>query len=218
MKKSICILLSIFLLFSFTACGNGNKKGTETVFTVNSFPVTKKETDYFSAKHRTSVMSKYIKEYDAVIDDGFWNTEFDGITPQEYLDSLVKKDAVSAKIQLILCLENGIYSDISFNGLYSLALEYNEDHSQAKTVGLQTVPLESFYDYYIDNGVMELKNILGEGMLAPTAEETEKELIEVRKKYPDKAEHEQLLIAKDIIIEEKYAEMLEEMISRAEIE
>lgn len=213
MKKSICILLALIFLFSFASC----KEKSETVFTVNSAPVSKEETEYFAAKHRTAVMSKYINEYDAVVDNNFWNTKFGETTPQEYLDSLVKKDAVSAKIQLMLCFDHGIYSDISYNALYNLALEYNEEHSGIKTVGLQTIPLESFYDYYIDNGVMELKNILEKNELAPTEEEINEKLVEIKEKYSDKEETEQLAIAKDIIVEEKYADMLEEMITRADI-
>lgn len=209
--------MALIFLFSFASCGESHKGNSETVFTVNSTPVTKEEVDYFAAKHRTAVMSKYINEYDAVVDNDFWNTKFGETTPQEYLDSLVKKDAVSAKIRLMLCLDHGIYSDISYNALYNLALEYNEEHSGIKTVGLQTIPLESFYDYYIDNGVMELKNILGENELAPTEDEINEKLVEIKRKYSDKDEHEQLAIAKDIIVEEKYSEMLEEMITHADI-
>ena len=218
MKKSICVLLGIFIIFSFVACKDNEKDKSETIFTVNSVFVTKEETDYFAAKHRTAIMSKYINEYEAVIDSEFWNKKFGEITPQEELDALVKKEAVSAKIQLLLCLENDIYSDISYRGLYNLAIKYNEEHSGTETVGLQTIPLESFYDYYIDNGVMELKNILEEGELAPTDEEIAEKLIEVQQKYSDKSEDEQISIAKDIIVEEKYDKMLNDMIDKAIVE
>ncbi len=206
-------ILKIFFccLFIIILCSCNNAVDEKVVFTLNGENVTQSEIDYFTEKYRSQVMSEYITKYGAEINDTFWQTEFDGQTPQEYLDSLVEEETFKAKIQLVLCRENGIYEDISFNGLYNLAVKYNEENSDNNSVGIKTIPLNNFYDYYLDNGVMELKNILGENKLAPTEDELNLKIKEIKAKYKDKDDEEISLISKDILVEEKYDLYLEKL-------
>lgn len=223
MKKFFCAAFCLALLFSFFGCANNEGREAapepdeDIYYTVNNETVTAEEIEYFKEKYTAEVMLKFTSEYGAVFDENFWSTPYEGVTPQEYLDSLVKEVAARAKIELVLCRENGIYEDISFRGLYNLALEYNKAHKDTVSVGLQTIPMATFYTYYIDNGVMELKNILGEGELAPTDQETEQMLVTVKEKYPKLSEDEQLAVARDILTENKYAEYINELYEAASI-
>ncbi len=209
MKKLLFFFLCGVLVFSLSACNeNKNQTANDVVCTVGNEEITEKEIEYFTSKSRASVMSKFISEYSADVDENFWNTEFGGITPQEYLDEVVKEQSVMAKIQLVLCREKGIYDDISFDGLYELAVEYNKAHENSNSVGIYSISLDTFYDYYLDNGIMELKNILGENELKPDEKEINVELENAKEKYPHNSEEEQLSFAKDIIIEKKYDEYI----------
>lgn len=212
MKVSVYIFCCVLIFLLLCGCDANNAQNETTIsYTVQNETVEQEEIDYFTTKNKTNVMGKFITEYKAEFDEDFWTTEYDGITPQEYLDGIVKEESIKAKIQLILCREHGIYTDISYSGLYDKAIEYNKTHENSQSVGLTSIPLDSFYDYYLDNGIMELKNILETDKLAPNEEELNEKLKEVKEKYPDKDETEQISIAKDIITEEKYDKYIEEL-------
>lgn len=215
MKRILLVFLSLLLLCSCTA---ENNKIEEPAFTVNGEEVSLEEVSYFEEKERTAVITKFIYEYSTEYDENFWNKEFDGITPRKYLDDKVKEEVIKAKIQLVLCRENNIYTDISYEGLYRAAVNYNNTHKDTQTVGINTINLDSFYHYYLDNGVMELKNILGETTLAPTQQEIDEEMVNVNKKFPDKTEEEKLLITKDILTENKYDKYIESLYKEAKID
>ncbi len=162
-------------------------------------------------------MSEFILKYDAVPDDDFWDTPINGETPRQYLYNLCKEKILEAKIQLILCKENNIYKDISIDHFYQLKEQHNKTFKNNETIGVSQIPV-MYYDYYIDNGVMELKNILGESTLAPTEDEIQDKMISVKAKYSDKTEDEQLSISKDILVEEKYEEYIEKLCAEAQVD
>lgn len=213
MKK---LIIPLLIIISLCACSQ--VKEETSVFTVNGESVMQSEIDYFTEKHRSTVISKFIYEHGAEFDESFWNREFDGTTPQKYLDSLVKEDVIKAKIQLALCRENKIYNNITYQGLYNLAVRYNNAHSSEGTVGINTISLDTFYDYYIDNGVAQLKNILEENELAPSQTEINEKLNDIKNKYPDKSQEELELIAKDVLVEEKYDKYIENLYINAKID
>ncbi len=185
--------------------------------TINGETVTYSELEYFEEQHKSEVMSKFILEYNAIPDDDFWDTPINGETPRKYLYNLCKEKILKAKIQLILCRENNIYEDISIDYFYQLKEQHNKTFKNNETIGISQIPV-LYYDYYIDNGVMDLKNILGETILAPTDQEIKNKMVSVREKYPDKTENEQISIAKDIIIEEKYDAYIEKLCFEAEVD
>lgn len=217
MKKLIIPFLLILTLCSCSSIYSPAAELEPLNAYINGEPVSWEEIDYFEAQHRSEVMSKFILEYDAVADDDFWETPVNGTTPQQYLDKIVKEKILKAKIQLILCRENNIYEDISIEAFWQMKEQYNKTFVNNETIGINKIP-DAYYDYYIDNGVMELKNILGETTLAPTEDEIESKMISVKEKYPDKAEEEQLSIAKDMLVEENYDAYIENLCSEAEID
>lgn len=215
MKK---LIIPFLLILTLCSCGVGGPAEFEPLNAyINGEPVSWEEIGYFEDQYRSEVMSKFIFEYDAVPDENFWNTPVNGQTPQQYLYNLVKEKILKAKIQLVLCRENKIYEDISIDHFYQLKENHNKTFVNNETIGINKIPY-AYYDYYIDNGVMELKNILGETTLAPTDEEIKNKIISVKEKYPDKTEDEQLSIAKDIIVEEKYDAYIEKLCAEAEVD
>ena len=215
MKK---LIIPFLLILTLCSCGVGGPAEFEPLNAyINGEPVSWEEIGYFEDQYRSEVMSKFILEYEAVADDDFWYTPVNGVTPQQYLDNLVKEKVLKSKIQLILCRENNIYEDISIDTFWQMKEQHNKTFVNNETIGINKIPY-AYYDYYIDNGVMELKNILGETTLAPTDEEIKNKIISVKEKYPDKTEDEQLSIAKDIIVEEKYDAYIEKLCAEAEVD
>ncbi len=215
MKK---LIIPFLLILTLCSCGVGGPAELEPLNAyINGEPVFWEEIDYFEDQYRSEVMSKFIYEYDAVPDENFWNTPVNGQTPQQYLDNLVKEKILKAKIQLILCRENNIYEDISIDTFWQMKEQHNKTFVNNQTIGINKIP-DAYYDYYIDNGVMELKNALENSTLAPTDDEIANKMISVKDKYPDKTEDEQLSIAKDMIVEEKYDAYIEKLCAEAEVD
>lgn len=174
--KKITVLAALLVLV-FSACGcSRNAVQPENADTVAAYladePVMQCEVDYFKAKNRATVVNMFSEKYGVDDFSDFWERNFDGENPAAVLDGMSLNDAVDAKARLILMKENGVYEDVSFRALEKKKDEYNAEHSnRTNTVGLNTIPDEGFYTYYIQTGEMELKNILAQGKLKPTEEE-----------------------------------------------
>lgn len=206
--RTILILISVVL---FLLCSCAEDEAVTTVAVVNGEKVTQEEFDYFKARKRADVINYYISEFNAKVDEDFWQTDFNGITPEKDLEDRAISECVKAKIQLVLCRENGIYDDISFVGLRQRAENFNsQDKSGA--IGLKTIEMDTFYTYYIDTGVMELKNILGEKELSPTQEEINACL----EKFGTQDEN--YTAARKMAISKKYDDMIEKLCNEADIQ
>ena len=206
--RTILILISAFLFF---LCSCAEDEAVTTVAVVNGETVTQEEFEYCKARKRADIINYYISEFNAKVDENFWQTDFNGITPEKDLEDAAVSECVKAKIQLVLCRENGIYDDISFVGLRQRAENFNsQDKSGA--IGLKTIEMDTFYTYYIDTGVMELKNILGEKELAPTQEEINVCL----ENFGTREEN--YTAARKTAISKKYDDMIEKLCKEADIQ
>lgn len=206
--RTILILISVVL---FLLCSCAEDEAVTTVAVVNGEKVTQEEFDYFKARKRADVINYYISEFNAKVDEDFWQTEFNGITPEKDLEDRAFSECVKAKIQLVLCRENGIYDDISFVGLRQRAENFNsQDKSGA--IGLKTIEIETFYTYYIETGVIELKNILGEKELSPTEEEINACLENFG------TQDENYTAARKMAISKKYDDMIEKLCKEADVQ
>lgn len=206
--RTILILISVVL---FLLCSCAEDEAVTTVAVVNGETVTQEEFDYFKARKRADVINYYISEFNATVDEDFWQTDFNGITPEKDLEDRAISECVKAKIQLVLCRENGIYDDISFVGLRQRAENFNsQDKSGA--IGLKTIEPDTFYTYYIDTGVIELKNILGEKELAPTQEEINACL----EKFGTQDEN--YTAARKMAISKKYDDIIEKLCKEADVQ
>ena len=194
MKKIIALAAAVVVLLSLASCKITftNKKtctGDENIHaTVNgNVEITTQEIKYFKNRLRADIINEYARDYGVTDFSDFWDKEFDVRTPTEALNDRAVEEAADAKLKLLLMQENGVYDDISFDGLKKRAEAYNAEHENAVgTVGIKTIDMESFYTYYISTGEMELKNILAEGELKPT----EEEIAEAAKQQPDLTENE----------------------------
>lgn len=209
--KTLRIILILISVVLFLLCSCAEDEAVTTVAVVNGETVTQEEFDYFKARKRADVIKYYISEFNAKVDEAFWQTDFNGITPEKDLEDRAFSECVKAKIQLVLCRENGIYDDISFVGLRQRAENFNsQDKSGA--IGLKTIETDTFYTYYIETGVIELKNILGEKELSPTEEEINACL----EKFGTQDEN--YTAARKTAISKKYDDMIEKLCKEADVQ
>lgn len=218
MKKfSVIIYLLSAVVLLLCSCGNNAEQteaepttdGNSVYCTVNGEEIACSEIAYFKKRDRADIINEFSANYGVTDFSAFWETEYDGITPAQALEDRALEDAVSAKIRFVLMRENGIYADISYAGLQALAQEYNDTHEGKTTVGLTSIDLNTFYTYYLDNGEMELKNVLGEGEWKPSDDEISA--------YMQANENVSEQGAVSAIVAERYGKYIEELIEKAEI-
>ncbi len=222
MKKISAILICVILTLTFSSCTTKNEENTSNIFvpdvTVNGERITRAEYEYFYKALRSDIITEYAEKY-SVTDFGvFWETEYNGKTPSAELQERTLDKCIRAKIELNLCEENGIYDDVSFDALKKKAEEFNaENEDKDGVVGLKSISLDTFYTYYIETGVMELKNRLEKSELKPSEDEIQNQINSMTKEMKSKLTQEEIRnYAVDKAVDEKYEKLIEYRISSAQ--
>lgn len=218
--KRICLFLLILcVLAPIGACGRQNEDDKITVqATVNGESITTDELDYFKGKLKAEVLNDYLQKYTLEYAPDIWSREFGGKSPEKDLYEQALEKCVMAKLQFVLMREKGIYTDISYQGLYNKAVAFNEENSSKQgVVGIKTIKIEQFYSYYLDNGVMELRNILAKQEIKPSPAEISERASELKAsgKYSDNTGFDS--IAESALITEKYDDYVTALRNSAEI-
>ena len=209
-KKVIIILFSAFVLLFFTGCKNNADINVKIYAYVNGEAIITEEIEYFSEMEKTKVMQEFAEKYNITDFSSFWENEYNGESPKIILEKRAFERAVRAKILLVLMRDNGIYDSISFTALRDRALKFNNKNNVSAMAGISSINTEQFYSYYIQNGELELKNILGEGILKPSAEEI------AASGLVDQDLSEEMI--KQSIVEEKYQKYIDFLVEEANIE
>lgn len=229
LKKTVCALLALSVLALSSCAKNGGSDDPgvtapppadpDGVYaTVNGEDITIAEISYFSARERASVITGYMSATGQSWSEECWDAEYEGSTPREILAQKTLDDAVAAKVKLIEMKKNDIYDDITYNGLYQRAVNYNKEHENAAgTVGLKTIDLSTFYTYYVSTGSMALENILGEDLLKPTEEEKTSWLAEHEAGFDEVGRENADSIALNSVIREKYDAYIADLIASADV-
>ena len=159
MKKLSAVFLIILSLLSLCSCADKNAQ-EEKQFYVNGVEITQDEIDFFRLRERADIISEFSSKYNVSDFSVFWETEYDGVTPQQALDKRALQSAAEAKIKFIEMKNRGIYDEITWDFFRQKAEEYNKSHEGTSTVGLKSIDMSSFYIYYLSTGEIELKKAL----------------------------------------------------------
>ena len=183
---------------------------------INGEDITYAELDYYKLQLRSQVTIDIIEQFSVEYSADFWQIPIDGTTPEQRLCELALNECRVAKIKLVLCRENGIYTDISFNGLKALANEYNLSKVNSAAAGLKSIDLDSFYTYYIDTGVMQLKNILAEGKLKPAEDEVQQFIMSMPQNQIDSLEGESPdAYAQRMLVSQKFDALIAQLLNES---
>lgn len=166
-----------FLLILASCSKNKQEVSQKAVASVGSETVTEEELEYFENRLKAEVMNQVLRDYSVTYSDDFWTKTYGNKTPQQILSDEAFEQCVTAKLELIECKKLGIYDDITFAGLRAKANAFNTGHEEASgSVGIKSIDLSQFYTYYVENGVLELKNKLADTTLKPTDSEINAQL------------------------------------------
>ena len=222
-KEGVCLkkLLSMVLVFAmvltFFACAKEEVQST-AIATVNGETITEEEFEYFRKKYKAQILNECLENFSVEYTEDFWQTEFEGTTPEEILYDKVLEECVRAKIQLVLMKEEGIYDDISFEGLRLKAESFNaENQNKEGVVGIKSIQMSQFYSYYLQTGIMELQNIYAEGKLKPDEKEIEEKISQFAGADDDIDEEDYESVAVSKLKTEKYEKYIDELYEKAEI-
>lgn len=217
MKKILCAVVIFSIMLALASCGT-RQEMSSAVMTVNGEIITEEEFEYFRKKYKSQILNDCLEKFDTEYTEDFWQTEFDGVTPEEILHEKVSEECVRAKIQLVLMKEEGIYDDISFEGLKLRAETFNrENENKQGVVGIKSIQMSQFYSYYLQTGIMELQNIYAEGKLKPTEKEIEEKISELNESFGEEYAQDAESIAVSRLKTEKYEKYIEELYNKAEI-
>ncbi len=216
-RKAMCIFLSLLCLTFLVSC-DSEKEEEAYVATVNGEKITDEEFEYFRKKYKSEVLNDCLENFSAEYTEDFWQTEFDGVTPEEILYEKTLEECVRAKIQFLLMKEEGIYDDVTFLGLKAKAEAFNaENENKEGVVGIKSIQMSQFYSYYLQTGVMELQNIYAEGKLKPSEKEINEKISELAETVDEALEQDYESIAKSRLKTEKYEKYIDELYEKAEI-
>ena len=221
MKKSIVILTLLCVCLMLCACTKteAEKEITDAVATVNGESIAPEELEYFKGKLKAQILNDYMEKYSIEYVPDFWNRDFDGRTPQQALDEQALEKCVMAKLQFVLMRDKGIYTDISYQGLYNKAIAFNEENSGKEgVVGLKSIKMEQFYSYYLDNGIMELRNVLAKDEIKPTEQEIIDRIAQLKASGEELDENALRSIAASKLIRDKYEAYVAGMRASATVE
>lgn len=135
----------------------------EVLFTVDGYPVSRKEFSLFIRNQRAAAAQHFYTTYGLEGGEGFWDTEYDGQTPSEYCKELALKDIIEYKMERILAYERGLVEHVDYQDLMGDMEQLNEKNRK-RTEGQTSYGLMNYepwqYLLYIrsDCGVQLLKD------------------------------------------------------------
>lgn len=141
----------------------------ESVALVNGESVTCDEVKFFFQHNRSKVYQHFHQAHGVKDFDGFWEngTRIGEESPLRMLKELTMRDIILAKVQLQLAREEGLIRDSSISSIMNLRKQENQRREKALQSGHVIYgPREYsepvFFDYFITNLVIRLKQRLGD--------------------------------------------------------
>ena len=114
---------------------------------------------------KAEVLSYFEDKYDITADKDFWTTEFDGITPEQYLKKQALEEVKRYKLQLCLGQKYGLVDDLSFKGLKNAQISVNNENEKKIAAGQaiygqREYSLTSYYEYRLSNLQLDLQKCM----------------------------------------------------------
>ena len=145
-KIIIAVVLLLFLVGAvacFCRTHQNNDLGN-AVLEINSSPVYEEELLFYMEESRAEVVAHFQREYGLTFGEGFWQTEVDGTTPEEYLRALAVENLTLAKVVQLQAQQRGIIDDVSYDPWKA---EFDAGGGSQQPYGISSFDFRQFYDY-----------------------------------------------------------------------
>lgn len=191
MVKKVGIIAAVLCtaMTIFTSCA---KHEPGTVLYIGSERVETDEFMLFASRHKAETVRYFADQYDAQYGKDFWTTDFDGLTPRQYLSDEVISELKEIKMLQKLAKKEGIMKSNSYSDLINTMHKANEQRKQQKKSGEIVYGVTEYtpYEYYSDSMAklrISLKETLAE-KLNPDKEELKKYYEEIKDSYYKKSD------------------------------
>lgn len=152
----LVVLMSVFIVI-LGGCGKEEQlMGSDTVedgtylLTVDGYGVTEDEFLMFLRDQKAVAANYFWVNYEMQPDDGFWEREIDGMTPNGFAKERALEAAVQAKEEFILASERGILEYQDYNGMMDDMEAENAQRADKKESGDAFYGISEFtpFTYY----------------------------------------------------------------------
>ncbi|MEG0339748.1 MAG: hypothetical protein RR573_07505 [Oscillospiraceae bacterium] len=150
-KCGIAIVLLVALIVALII-GGKEKSQTDTVLTIDNYPVSSEEFQLFLNQERALVSAYYFTEFGVSLSDEQWTQNIENVVPLELAKQQALDKLLAAKQEALLCLERGLIDDVSFKASMKALKDTNSANSENQKSGIPIYGISNydkstFYEY-----------------------------------------------------------------------
>ncbi|MBQ2676797.1 MAG: hypothetical protein IJF54_05305 [Clostridia bacterium] len=168
-KIMICILAGVIVLASLIGVLVYSLQITDytTVANVDGIKISAGELRDQMLRDRSEIIKYYQEKHNVSVEDGFWNITLEGTTPMEKLRETAMENVKKYKLKQQLAVKYGIITDTSYKAFIKALDSENAQREQKIAMGEviygpKEYTLDAYYDYYISNMEIKLKEKMSE--------------------------------------------------------
>ncbi len=163
---SVFWFMPAFIFFCSSAwCASDSAYITEettVIATVNGFPLTVREYEWYIKESRSEVISTFLHSNELKgISSDFWETEFNGTKPVDVLREIALKRAIHEKIHLVYMYERGVIESPDYMNFLDVYHDYcsNENLPDKEKIVFGPIRFSErdYYNYWYSNRLIDLK-------------------------------------------------------------
>ncbi|MEG0179375.1 MAG: hypothetical protein RR654_07460 [Oscillospiraceae bacterium] len=150
-KGGIATVLLVALIVVLII-GSKGKSQTDTVLTIDNYPVSSEEFQLFLNQERALVSAYYFTEFGVSLSDEQWTQNIENVVPLELAKQRALDKLLAAKQEALLCLERGLIDDVSFKASMKALKDTNSANSENQKSGIPIYGISNydkstFYEY-----------------------------------------------------------------------
>lgn len=150
-KGGIATVLLVALIVVLII-GSKGKSQTDTVLTIDNYPVSSEEFQLFLNQERALVSAYYFTEFGVSLSDEQWTQNIENVVPLELAKQRALDKLLAAKQEALLCLERGLIDDVSFKASMKALKDTNSANSENQKngvpiYGISNYDKSTFYEY-----------------------------------------------------------------------
>lgn len=150
-KCGIAIVLLVALIVALII-GGKEKSQTDTILTIDNYPVSTEEFQLFLNQERALVSAYYFTEFGVSLSDEQWTQSIENVVPLELAKQQALDKLLAAKQEALLCLERGLIDDVSFKASMKALKDTNSANSEKQKngvpiYGISNYDKSTFYEY-----------------------------------------------------------------------
>lgn len=144
------------------------QSGRKPAGMINGEPFFQEDLAVYAAELRAAVAAHYGKKYGlSAVGASFWDTEYDGATPREFMNKLALNDLARNMVLIQQARKRGIDAPQTYHDLEEERAEWNNPGDEI-IYGPKTLGPAEYNSYRISGISDELKTVLLKKELAPT--------------------------------------------------